>query len=172
MDESYPHVCVRRGQKSFALRLCGCVPQAAPIVRLCSLSIASARAERSAPRSQTLWGRKVVQNQGELADIKAALNILDRKFTKVQSRVLLCSEQLRALRKENAELRNLSGEALVEQGSALVDVQEQANSLQTVLSSLQDVVVRQVKVRTPHQWQASSLYAFDSVSSTCTQHVQ
>lgn len=88
-----------------------------------------------------------MQSQSELAEVKTALSVLDRKFTKVQSRVLLCSEQLRTLRKENAELKELSSDALVQQGSALADVQEQTNSLQNVLSSLQDVVVKQVKVR-------------------------
>jgi hypothetical protein len=92
-------------------------------------------------------GRKVMQSQQDLADVKAALGVLDRKFTKVQSRVLLCSEQLRALRRENTELRSVSNDALVQQGAALADVQEQADSLQKVLGSLQDVVVKQVKVR-------------------------
>lgn len=73
--------------------------------------------------------------------------MLDRKFTKIQSRVLLCSEQLRSLREENAQLRALTTETLADHASRLTAVHEQSNTLQGVLGDLQDVVVRQVQVR-------------------------
>ena len=113
-------------------------------------AIASARAERSAPRSQTLWGARWCRTRASWQTSRPHSTYWIASSPRCSRACCCAPSSVRALRKENAELRNLSSEALVEQGSALVDVQEQANSLQTVLSSLQDVVVRQVKVRAPH----------------------
>jgi seryl-tRNA synthetase len=92
-------------------------------------------------------GYEVLRHQSDIREMQNSLLQLERKFSKVQSRVLLCSEQLRAVRTESTEMRAMAAGTLAEHGTALVAVQEQANSLQQIISSLQDVVVKQVQVR-------------------------
>jgi chromosome segregation ATPase len=92
---------------------------------------------------------KVLQNQTQIAEVKDALKAMDRKLSKTQSRVLLCTEQLKALRKLTVDTRTVATETLTNHATTLADVQEQTNSLQHVLSSLQDIVVKQIEVCTP-----------------------
>lgn len=65
----------------------------------------------------------------------------------MQSRVLICAEQFRTVRRATDESRVVTNEVLTQHGTALAEVQEQANSIQRVLSSLQDVVVKQIEVQ-------------------------
>jgi hypothetical protein len=76
------------------------------------------------------------------------MQTMDRKLSKMQSRVVLCTEQLRAVRKLSTETSHLATSTLTEHASTLIGVQEESNSLHRVLSSLQDVVVKQIEVRT------------------------
>lgn len=95
------------------------------------------------PRS---FAPRAKQSSDDIAQLKEAVGALDRKFSKIQSRVLLCSQQLRGLREENAQLRVLATQTLADHAARLTEVHEQSNTLQGVLGDLQDVVVRQVQV--------------------------
>ena len=72
---------------------------------------------------------------------------MERQLSKMQSRVLICAEQFRTVRRATDESRVVTNEVLTQHGTALAEVQEQANSIQRVLSSLQDVVVKQIEVQ-------------------------
>jgi hypothetical protein len=75
------------------------------------------------------------------------MRTMDRKLSKMQSRVVLCTEQLRAVRKLSTETCQLATSTLSQHATTLLEVQEESNSLHRVLSSLQDVVVKQIEVR-------------------------
>lgn len=82
----------------------------------------------------------------ENIEVKQSLRHVERQMSKMQSRIFICAEQFRTLRRSSDEARLLTNEVLTRHGTALAEVQEQANSLQQVLSSLQDVVVKQIEV--------------------------
>ena len=79
---------------------------------------------------------------------------MDRKLSKMQSRVLLCVEQYRGVRTSSDEARATINTVLSTHGTALAEIQEQTNSLQKVVSSMQDVVVKQIQVCAlePYPW--------------------
>lgn len=91
-------------------------------------------------------GHRVLQSQAELEELKDTLRTVDRKVTKVQSRVVLCAEQMKALRKLTMGTRTVATETLTNHANTLAEVTEQTNSLQHVVSALQDVVVKQIEV--------------------------
>jgi hypothetical protein len=93
-----------------------------------------------------MLAQKVYQQEAELTALRETVQLMDRKLSKMQSRVLICAEQFRTVRRSNDEIRMLATGSLATQGAALADVQEQANRLQMVVSSLQDVVVKQIEV--------------------------
>lgn len=89
---------------------------------------------------------QVMQNNSDLAELKETVRLMDRKLSKMQSRVLLCTEQLKTVRKLATETSSLATGTLTEHATTLTEVQEQTNSLQQIMSSLQDVVVKQLEV--------------------------
>ena len=98
-----------------------------------------------------------MQNNSDLAELKETVRLMDRKLSKMQSRVLLCTEQLRTVRKLATETSTLATGTLTEHATTLTDVQEQTNSLQQIMSSLQDVVVKQLEVCAHPPWCSCAL---------------
>lgn len=93
--------------------------------------------------SAALHQRAVLQN------LDGSIRQMDRKLSKMQSRVLLCVEQYRGVRTSSDEARATMNNILSTHGTALAELQEQTNSLQKVVSSMQDVVVKQIQVCAP-----------------------
>lgn len=89
---------------------------------------------------------QALRQRADTVEVKATLRHVERQMGKMQSRVLICAEQFRTIRRSNDESRVVTNQVLAQHGNALAEVQEQANSLQRVLSSLQDVVVKQIEV--------------------------
>ena len=95
-------------------------------------------------------GYEVLQHKTQLAEMQTSLQLLERRFSKVQSRVLLASEQLRVLRKDSADIKSMTAGTLDNHSQSIAEVREQTSTLREITSSLQDVVVRQVQVNHSH----------------------
>jgi hypothetical protein len=95
--------------------------------------------------------------QSELAQLQGEMRLMERKLSKMQSRVLICAEQFRTVRGGTDEMRATVNDVLATHGTALAEVVEQTNSLQKVVSSMQDVVVKQIKVQSQRCFDCSSL---------------
>lgn len=87
-----------------------------------------------------------LQQKATLESLNGSIRLMDRKLSKMQTRVLLCVEQYRAVRTGSEEARATMNNVLSTHGTALAELQEQTNSLQKVVSSMQDVVVKQIQV--------------------------
>lgn len=90
-----------------------------------------------------------LQQRAALQSLDGSIRQMDRKLSKMQSRVLLCVEQYRGVRTSSEEARSTVNTVLSTHGTALAEIQEQTNSLQKVVSSMQDVVVKQIQVWSP-----------------------
>lgn len=90
-----------------------------------------------------------LQQKAVLERLNGSISQMDRKLSKMQSRVLLCVEQYRAVRTSSDEARAAMNTILSTHGTALAELQEQTNSLQKVVGSMQDVVVKQIQVSSP-----------------------
>jgi uncharacterized coiled-coil protein SlyX len=87
-----------------------------------------------------------LQQRAVLEDLNGSIRQMDRKLSKMQSRVLLCVEQYRGVRTSSEEARATMNNVLAIHGTALAELQEHSNSLQKVVGAMQDVVVKQIKV--------------------------
>jgi hypothetical protein len=112
-----------------------------------------------------------LQQRAILEHLESSMLQMDRKLSKMQSRVLLCVEQYRGVRTSSDAARSTMNTVLSTHGTALAELQEQTNSLQKVVSSMQDVVVKQIQVCSamdssttllhglPHRYKAVPAYA-------------
>ena len=92
-------------------------------------------------------GLRMLQQQEELAAVNARIDLLQREVSKLEPRLLLCSEQVRVLRREGDEQRAMLAVSASDAAAAITALQEEADTLQSFTVSLEGAVSRQVEAR-------------------------
>ena len=95
--------------------------------------------------SQT--GLQLTEQEGKITELRERLDLLQRELAKVEPRALLASEQVRMLTRESESQRAMLLTSASDLTTGIEKVQEQADSVQKFVVSLEEAVSRQIEVR-------------------------